>query len=116
VLALSGEAVQAAAEAEAVAGADAKPGELYDAACVFSQASEATARAKGMPEGERSRLAEQYAGRAVALLRQARQAGFFKDAAAVDLLEKDSDLEPLRSREEYRKLLAELAPPKAPDR
>jgi serine/threonine protein kinase/tetratricopeptide (TPR) repeat protein len=47
---------------------------------------------------------EEYAQRAVALLRQAVQAGF-KDVAQ---MKKDSNLDPLRQRDDFRKLMAEL--------
>jgi tetratricopeptide (TPR) repeat protein/tRNA A-37 threonylcarbamoyl transferase component Bud32 len=68
-------------------------GRLYDFACVYALAS-----AK-----DQSKQAE-YAQRAVVLLRQAVQAGYKN----VPHMKKDSDLDPLRQREDFQKLLAEL--------
>jgi serine/threonine protein kinase/tetratricopeptide (TPR) repeat protein len=65
----------------------------YDFACVYAVASGKVADKK-----------QEYAARAMELLRQAVKAGF-KDAAH---LAKDTDLEPLRGREDFKKLLAEL--------
>jgi hypothetical protein len=58
------------------------------------------------PEGEE--LAGEYAGRGLALLGRARQAGFFKDPAAAARLHKDADLDALRARPDFRKWLAEV--------
>jgi serine/threonine protein kinase len=69
------------------------------AACIFAQAS-ATATEADQREA--------YAGQALALLRRAQAAGFFKDPAQVELLKQDPDLDPLRPREDFQKLVAEL--------
>jgi hypothetical protein len=69
---------------------------LYDLACVCALASAAVK--------DDAKRREQYADRAVALLRQAVAAGW-KDAAH---MKKDQDLAPLRDREDFQKLLAEL--------
>jgi hypothetical protein len=55
-----------------------------------------------------TRLADQYAVRAVELLVKAQQAGVFKNKANIALLKKDSDLASLRSRDDYKKLVADL--------
>jgi hypothetical protein len=57
-----------------------------------------------LPEGKRKELAQSYADRAVEALRQAVARGY-KDAAH---LKKDPDLDPLRGRDDFRKLLAEV--------
>jgi hypothetical protein len=59
---------------------------------------------------ERDTLAEHYAARALELLTRARDAGFFKTAAGLNTLKRDTDLNPLRSRAEFRKLLAASEP------
>jgi hypothetical protein len=41
-------------------------------------------------------------------LERARKAGYFNDAARVELMKQDSDLDFLRGRADYQKLLAEL--------
>jgi serine/threonine protein kinase/tetratricopeptide (TPR) repeat protein len=109
-LARAKEPARAAAEAEEVARGERLPGNvLYDLACALSLAS-AAARADGkLPPAERERNAEQYAARAVQLLGRARAAGLFKTAAKVDHLKKDANVDPLRDRAEFKKLLAELA-------
>jgi hypothetical protein len=65
--------------------------QLYDFACVYSVASAKIADKK-----------QEYADRAMELLYKAVQAGF-KDAAH---MAKDSDLDPLRDREDFKKLMA----------
>jgi serine/threonine protein kinase/tetratricopeptide (TPR) repeat protein len=57
-----------------------------------------------LDENKRRELAQVYANRALALLRQAVESGF-TDAAK---MRQDPSLEPVRTREEFRKLLAEL--------
>ena len=49
-----------------------------------------------------------YARQALALLRRAQAAGFFKDRAKIERLKKASDLAPLQQREDFRKFVAEL--------
>jgi tetratricopeptide (TPR) repeat protein len=96
----AGQAADAVADAEALTRDPATPSlMLCDAADVCSQASvvamEATQR-------------EAYAGHALALLRRAQAAGFFKDRAKVEHLKKDRALDVLRSREDFKKFVAEL--------
>jgi hypothetical protein len=61
-------------------------------------------RDTALSEAERKERAEAYAARAMATLRQAVQNGF-KDAAH---MKKDPDLDPLRPRADFQKLLAEV--------
>jgi serine/threonine protein kinase/tetratricopeptide (TPR) repeat protein len=67
--------------------------QLYNFACVYAVAAGKIADKK-----------QEYADRAMELLRKAVQAGS-KDAAH---MAKDSDLDPLRDREDFKKLMAEL--------
>jgi tetratricopeptide (TPR) repeat protein len=85
------EAVADVAELTKTATWDA--GQWYDFACVYALASGKSADKK-----------KEYADRAMDLLRQAVKAGW-NDAAH---MQKDTDLDPLRGREDFRKLLAEL--------
>jgi tetratricopeptide (TPR) repeat protein len=71
--------------------------EWYNFACVYAVAS-----------GKVAGKEQEYADRAVALLRRAVEAGY-RDAAH---MRKDPDLDALRGREDFQKLLAELAPAK----
>ena len=75
-------------------------GQWYDFACSYAVAS-------GKVPGEK----QAHADRAMELLRQAVKGGY-RDAAH---MEKDADLDPLRDRDDFRALLADLAktpPPK----
>jgi tetratricopeptide (TPR) repeat protein len=82
-------------------GASAPSGPLlYDSACVYSLSAAAV-------KGD-AQLREQYAVRAVALLRQAQHAEFFKDPKQIENMRKDTDLDALRQREDFKKLLAEF--------
>lgn len=92
---------------EAISGADAlvaahgkEGGVLHDAAVVYSLAAAATS-------DEPARAAA-YAMRAVQLLQQARDAGYFKSVARAGALKNKADFAPLRSRPDFGRLLKEL--------
>ena len=74
---------------------------LYNAACY--RAVTAAVQAKN-PTADAVRLAKDDADRAMQWLHQAVQAGY-KNAAH---MKKDADLDPLRERADFKKLLAEL--------
>ena len=61
-----------------------------------------------LPEARRGSLADDYAARAIALLGRAQQADHFKDPAAVARLQKTEDLESVRRRDDYRRLLQQV--------
>jgi tetratricopeptide (TPR) repeat protein len=99
------EHVRATAEADQLARApDARVDTLYDAACVFARAA-AVVRDDAWQR-------EQYAGRAVELLRHAVERGWH-DA---EHTRADSDLAILRDWDDFRKLLADLAARAKPNR
>jgi tetratricopeptide (TPR) repeat protein len=95
--------VAAAADELARLGCD-PPGDSYNAACLVCCCVPLVAKDAQLAEARRKELAQGYADRAMALLRQAVARGF-KDAAHV---KNASALEPLRTREEFRHLLADL--------
>ena len=96
-LARAGEHAQAVVQAESIAAAkDVSASTFYTAACVHAQAAAAA-------KGDQS-LCERYSKRAVELLRHAADTGY-KDVAH---MKKDPDLDPLRSRGDFKKLLADL--------
>jgi serine/threonine-protein kinase len=96
-LAQLGDYRRAVDEANALAEEELIPSEhLYGLACVYSLSS---AAAK-----EDAKLSYQYAARALQLLREAVKKGF-KDVAH---MKKDPKLDPLRSRDDFQKLLAQL--------
>jgi tetratricopeptide (TPR) repeat protein len=73
----------------------------YAAAGLLSRCITLAGKDAGLADTRRRKLARDYAGRALALLRHAVERGF-DDAAR---LKQDPDLEPLRAREEFQKLL-----------
>jgi serine/threonine-protein kinase len=91
-----------AAVAELLELGNADRGTLYGAACVYARA--AAQAAKEASKNTNSLLAEQYARRAMTLLRQAVQKGY-QDVAQ---MKKDKDLDGLRARDDFRELLAQL--------
>ena len=55
----------------------------------------------------RDQTAEDYAGRAIALLHNARAARFFQRPTVLDHLRRCPDFAPLRGRDDFKQLLAE---------
>jgi tetratricopeptide (TPR) repeat protein/tRNA A-37 threonylcarbamoyl transferase component Bud32 len=92
----AGDCARATAEAEEILrGKDVAPLLIYNAACVYALAAARTTSPRG----------EGYALRAIALLRRARTRGFFQAHDRQTLLETDRDLDALRRRADFRKLL-----------
>src|SRR5262249_44509328 len=88
---------RASADAQAIAASSKATAEdLYDAARVYAACTQLAAQ-----DGP---VAESYAGTAVSLLRRAVAQGY-KDRARI---KNHSDLNPLRSREDFKKLMHEL--------
>jgi serine/threonine-protein kinase len=111
-----GEHAEASASADQLAEAAVDLAkDRYKAACVLAGCVPLAAKDAKLPEARRQELAKEYADRAVAALRQAVADGY-KDAAQ---LRKDPALDPLRGRDDFKKLLADLekapAPPKPAD-
>jgi tetratricopeptide (TPR) repeat protein len=97
----SGQTAQAIAEADALTqGKNLQGGTLYDAACVYALA------AAGL--GDDSQQAQSHAAKAVALLSRAQATGFFQEAARIAHLKQDTDLDVLRPRGDYQRLVQEL--------
>jgi serine/threonine-protein kinase len=112
----SGDYRRAISEAEAIiSSAPNRTGlTIYNVACVESLAS-ALAHADAMLEpAARTSRAESLAARAVARLGQARAAGYFSDPANVAHIGRDPDLDPLRSRPDFRLLVQDLGFPADP--
>jgi tetratricopeptide (TPR) repeat protein len=105
-LARAGDHERATAEGKLLAGDRTLPfSTLYDLACVYAVASAAARQDAKLPEPERGKLGEQHADRAMELLRAAVAKGY-KDGAH---MKKDPDLDPLRRRDDFQKLLAGLS-------
>src|SRR5262249_52347704 len=75
-------------------------GNCYNAACGYSLAS-ACADAD-------DKMRESHAAKAVALLQEARDKGYFKAKQQVEQARKDKDLDPLRARDDFKQLMKEL--------
>jgi hypothetical protein len=107
--ALDGPAAKAATLAVATALAAAPAVNLYyELACIYALAMPAARQDNKLPADKRERLAEEYAAQALALLAKAHAAGSFKDSANLEQLKKDPDLNSLRSRDDFKKLLTEV--------
>jgi hypothetical protein len=86
---------RAAAAADLLAANAQGPRDLYGAACGYALC---------VPLADRPEAGERYAARAVELLRQAVAKGFGDQA----LMKKDADLDALRPRDDFRKVLADV--------
>jgi serine/threonine-protein kinase len=86
-------------------------GDAYKAAGFFARCVPLAQKDAKLSEAQRKELAKSYGDRAVGALRQAVAKGY-KDAAH---LKKDTDLDPLRDRDDFRKLLADLAAAAKPE-
>jgi eukaryotic-like serine/threonine-protein kinase len=101
----AGEHGKATAEAEALKNKAKSPDDFYLLAQVFALSVGAVKTDAALAAEERTRLGEAYAGRGVELLDQARTVGFFKEPANLEKLQKDTDLDSLRSREGFTVVL-----------
>jgi hypothetical protein len=84
------------------------PVRLYAAARVHGRCAKVVREDTALAPAERERLAEAYAAKAVALLREAQAAGFFRTPQAAERLPHDKDLDALRGRADFKKLVTEL--------
>jgi serine/threonine-protein kinase len=99
----------AAAEAEALGRAPSLPGAtLYELACIHALNAASAARDLRRPLAERDKRAQRYARQAVALLKRAALAGFFRDPVTVAHMDMGSDLAALRDRDDYKQFRAGL--------
>jgi hypothetical protein len=76
----------------------------YNAACFLALCMPLAEHDKQISDAQRKELVRSYSDKAMAALRQAIRNGY-KDAAH---MKKDTDLDPLRGREDFKKLVAEL--------
>ena len=90
-----GEHVRATSEADELLQIRTDAGSLFTVSCVYAISSDKSTTQKN---------SEQYAVRAVALLKQAIGAGF----SDFEHLRRNTDLKPLREREDFRELLDNL--------
>jgi hypothetical protein len=80
------------------------PEDAYSAACVLGLCVPVVAKHDKLDEKQRKEAAQFYSDAAMKLLHEAVSKGY-KNVA---LMRKDIDLDPLRQREDFQKLVAEL--------
>ena len=87
-------------------------GDAYQAACFFSRCVVLAETDNRLPQAQRQELAKTHGDRAVAALREAVAKGY----ADVANVRKEKDLDPLRPRPDFQKLIAELEKAAAQDK
>jgi serine/threonine-protein kinase len=75
----------------------------------YAHCAELAAQATGSSPEDRQKWAQQYASQAVALLKQAKDKGHFRNPKHVEALTKDAAFAPLRDLPAFQQLLRELA-------
>jgi tetratricopeptide (TPR) repeat protein len=104
-----GEHAQATAEIEALlAEGQTQANNLLMFAEVHALSAAAAVKDARLSPAERDGLADQYGGRAVRLLRQARDAGYFQGSDAPGQLKNNKDLDAIRARPDFAELVAEV--------
>jgi serine/threonine-protein kinase len=104
LLELGDHSVASTAAAELARVAFDPAGDAYTAAGFFARCVPLAEKDAKLPDGKRKELAQSYADQALAALRQAVARGY-QDA---DHMKKNKDLDPLRGRDDFQKLLAGL--------
>jgi serine/threonine-protein kinase len=109
-LARAGDYQRAAVAAGEIAQNKLAPATVYNLACIHALSGAAAARDASRPLPHREKFAGQCVRDAVALLRRAAAAGFFRDPANLTALDSDDDLAFLRDRDDYSRFRAALKP------
>lgn len=109
VLAGTGQHIQAVEEAEAAIARN-ETGRSNSTFCVelarvYSLASAAAERDDSLEESKRDELRAQYVEKALQLLRTAQSNGYFDKAKHVEEFQDDSGFDPIRDRDELKRLL-----------
>jgi len=100
---------EATAEASDVASNQPNPERIFDAACICSLASAAATIDNKLSKADRDTLVEDYAARAIVYLGKAQEGGVFKKPENIEALKIAKELDPLRSRKDFKKLLDHVA-------
>jgi eukaryotic-like serine/threonine-protein kinase len=108
-LAYLGEHAQAATEMETLlAEGKVPPVNLYVFGYSYARCVGAAAGDIRLSSDEREMLAEQYASRAVDMLRRAQAAGYFRDPDRLDRMKTNKDFDAIRERPDFQKLVSDL--------
>jgi tetratricopeptide (TPR) repeat protein len=107
-LVLQGDHAGATAEVAKIVG-QARPtaATLYTLASVYALASVAVRDDNNRPPADRERLSVHYAAQAVEMLEKVRASGYFKVPANSEKLRTDPEFDPLRLRDDFKKLLSD---------
>ncbi len=81
---------------------------LYNAACTYALAAVSVNDDSSLDMKQRQRLTEEYQQRAVELLTEAEQIGWFVGGSAIKSLANDHDFDILRQRDDFTQLLARV--------
>jgi eukaryotic-like serine/threonine-protein kinase len=104
IFAARGDHTRAAQQAETIAGkGELTTQSLYSMGCLYARCAAAAAKDAKLPPVERTRLPEQYAARAIEYLRQS----VAKGVANLPRFRTDPDLDALRGRDDFKKLVEE---------
>jgi eukaryotic-like serine/threonine-protein kinase len=104
IFAARGDHARTAQEAEAIAGKEElTSASLYNIGCLYSRCAAAAGKDAKLPPVERTMLQEQYADRAIEYLRQSVAKGVHN----LPIFKTDPDLDALRGREDFKKLVEE---------
>jgi serine/threonine-protein kinase len=114
VLLARGQHAAAATEAEDALKQTATDGELqYNAACVLARAAATVRSDYRLNSEQRLAQADTYSRRAIELLSKDAVASFLQHSSNMDLLDRDTDLNALRERPDFKKLRARIQLPGA---
>jgi hypothetical protein len=91
-----------------LAEGQAQPLNLYNFGYFYSRCSAVAAKDARLLPAEREKLADQYGRRAVEVLRRAQAAGYFRDAGRLARMKEHKELDPIRDRDDFKRLVAEL--------
>src|SRR5262249_2350413 len=104
-----GEHLQAAKEMETLlAEGHTQVLNIHTFSWVYALCSAAAANDARLPAAERKKLADQYGRRAVELLHQTQATGYYRDAGRLAQMKQNKDLDAIRDRDDFKKLMAEL--------
>jgi tetratricopeptide (TPR) repeat protein len=77
-------------------------------ACLYAVASSAAAADSTLSPEERGKRAEEYAVKAIDLLRRGQEAGYFKGLPRANYLDREHDFDVLRKRDDFKQVIAAI--------
>ena len=104
----SGDHRGAVRELESLVAEPLRPDQTYNLGCAFSLAFASALGDGKLTKSERDALTERLVARAVEMLAKAAADGFLNPAALAPHMKTDTDLDPIRSRADYRELIKRI--------